>query len=108
MTELDNSTLEDEWVNQVEQLSENTAGDAITNNENQATSDEELVDTVNESLTHDAEDDAVLAREDYEDVKVLHDNVTPELSSVNENLSEQELPVNETMLTPKDNSLNQE
>ncbi len=108
MTKLDKSTLEDEWVNQVEQLSENTAGDAITNNENQATSDEELVDTVNESLTHDAEDDAVLAREDYEDVKVLHDNVTPELSSVNENVSEQELPVNETMLTPKDNSLNQE
>lgn len=108
MTKLDKSTLEDEWVNQVEQLSENTAGDAITNNENQATSDEELVDTVNESLTHDAEDDAVLAREDYEDVKVLHDNVTPELSSVNENVYEQELPVNETMLTPKDNSLNQE
>ncbi|MDT2767733.1 RDD family protein [Globicatella sulfidifaciens] len=108
MTKLDKSTLEDEWVNQVEQLSENTAGDAITNNESQATSDEELVDTVNESLTHDAEDDAVLAREDYEDVKVLHDNVTPELSSVNENVSEQELPVNETMLTPKDNSLNQE
>lgn len=108
MTKLDKSILEDEWVNQVEQLSENTAGDAITNNENQATSDEELVDTVNESLTHDAEDDAVLAREDYEDVKVLHDNVTPELSSVNENVSEQELPVNETMLTPKDNSLNQE
>ncbi|WPC09183.1 RDD family protein [Globicatella sp. PHS-GS-PNBC-21-1553] len=108
MTKLDKSTLEDEWVNQVEQLSENAAGDAITNNENQATSDEELVDTVNESLTHDAEDDAVLAREDYEDVKVLHDNVTPELSSVNENVSEQELPVNETMLTPKDNSLNQE
>lgn len=108
MTKLDKSTLEDEWVNQVEQLSENTAGDAITNNENQATSDEELVDTVNESLTHDAEDDAVLAREDYEDVIVLHDNVTPELSSVNENVSEQELPVNETMLTPKDNSLNQE
>lgn len=106
MTKLDKSNLEDEWVNQVEQLSENTAGDAITNNENQATSDEELVDTVSESLTHDAEDDAVLAREDYEDVKVLHDNVTPELSSVNENVSEQELPVNETMLTPKDNSLN--
>ncbi|MGY3815768.1 RDD family protein [Globicatella sulfidifaciens] len=106
MTKLDKSNLEDEWVNQVEQLSENTAGDAVTNNENQATSDEELVDTVNESLTHDAEDDAVLAREDYEDVKVLHDNVTPELSSVNENVSEQELPVNETMLTPKDNSLN--
>lgn len=106
MTKLDKSNLEDEWINQVEQLSENTAGDAITNNENQATSDEELVDTVSESLTHDAEDDAVLAREDYEDVKVLHDNVTPELSSVNENVSEQELPVNETMLTPKDNSLN--
>lgn len=108
MTKLDKSNLEDEWVNQVEQLSENTAGDAITNNENQATSDEELVDTVSESLTHDAEDDAVLAREDYEDVKVLHDNVTPELSSINENVSEQALPANETMLTPKDNSLNPE
>ena len=108
MTKLDKSTLEDEWVNQVEQLSENTAGDAITNNENQATSDEELVDTVNESLTHDAEDDAVLLSEDYGDVQAKHDNVTSELSSVNENVSEQELPVNETMLTPKDNSLNQE
>lgn len=108
MTKLDKSNLEDEWVNQVEQLSENTAGDAITNNENQATSDEELVDTVSESLTHDAEDDAVLAREDYEDVKVLHDNVTPELSSINENVSEQALPANETMPTSKDSSLNQD
>lgn len=108
MTKLDKSNLEDEWVDQVEQLSENTAGDAVTNNENQATSDEELVGTVNESLTHDAEDDAVLAREDYEDVKVLHDTVTPALSSVNENVSEQESPANETMLTPTDNALNPE
>lgn len=108
MTKLDKSNLEDEWVDQVEQLSENTADDAVTNNENQATSDEELVGTVNESLTHDAEDDAVLAREDYEDVKVLHDTVTPALSSVNENVSEQESPANETMLTPTDNALNPE
>lgn len=108
MTKLDKSNLEDEWVDQVEQLSENTADDAVTNNENQATSDEELVDTVNESLTHDAEDDAVLAMEDYEDVNVLHDTVTPELSSVNENVSEQETPANETMLTPTDNALNPE
>lgn len=108
MTKLDKSNLEDEWVDQVEQLSENTADDAVTNNENQATSDEELVGTVNESLTHDAEDDAVLAMEDYEDVNVLHDTVIPELSSVNENVSEQETPANETMLKPTDNALNPE
>ena len=108
MTKLDKSNLEDEWVNQVEQLSENTAGDAVTNNENQATSDEELVDTVNESLTQDAEDDAVLLSEDYGDVQAKHDNVTPELSSINENVSEQALPANETMPTSKDSSLNQD
>lgn len=108
MTKLDKSNLEDEWVNQVEQLSENTAGDAITNNENQATSDEELVDTVNESLTQDAEDDAVLLSEDYGDVQAKHDNVTLELSSINENVSEQALPANETMPTSKDSSLNQD
>lgn len=108
MTKLDKSNLEDEWVDQVEQLSENTAGDAVTSNENQGTSEEELADTVNESLAHDAEDGTVLAREDYEDVQLPHDNATPELSSVNENVSEQELPANETMLAPKDNALNPE
>ena len=108
MTKLDKSNLEDEWVDQVEQLLENTAGDAVTSNENQGTSEEELADTVNESLAHDAEDGTVLAREDYEDVQLPHDNATPELSSVNENVSEQELPANETMLTPKDNALNPE
>lgn len=106
MTKLDKSNLEDEWDDQVEQFSENTAEEPVVNNETPSTSDEKLADVAYESLTHDAEDDAVLAREDYEDVKVHHDNVTPELSSVNENVSEQELPVNETMLTPKDNSLN--
>ena len=108
MTKLDKSNLEDEWVDQVEQLSENTAGDAVTSNENQGTSEEELADTVNESLAHDAEDGTVLAREDYEDVQLPHDKATPELSSVNENVSEQELPANETMLAPKDNALNPE
>ncbi|MGX7100369.1 RDD family protein [Globicatella sanguinis] len=108
MTKLDKSNLEDEWVDQVEQLSENTASDTVTNNENQATSEEELAETVNESLTHDAEDGTVLAREDYEDVQLPHDNATPELSSVNEDVSEQELPANETMLTPKDDALNSE
>lgn len=108
MTKLDKSNLEDEWIDQVEQLSENTAGDAVTSNENQGTSEEELAETVNKSLAHDAEDGTVLAREDYEDVQLPHDNATPELSSVNENVSEQELPANETMLTPKDDALNSE
>lgn len=108
MTKLDKSNLEDEWVDQVEQLSENTASDTVTNNENQRTSEEELAETVNKSLTYDAEDGTVLAREDYEDVQLPHDNATPELSSVNEDVSEQELPANETMSTPKDDALNPE
>nr|WP_276933284.1 RDD family protein [Globicatella sulfidifaciens] len=108
MTKLDKSNLEDEWVNQVEQLSENTAEEPVVNNETTSTSDEKLADVVYESLTCDIEDDAVFLSEDYGDVQAKHDNVTPELSSVNENVSEQELPVNETMLTSKDSSLNQD
>lgn len=108
MTKLDKSNLEDEWDDQVEQFSENTAEEPVVNNKTPSTSDEELVDTVSESLTHDAEDDAVLLSEDYGDVQAKHDNVTLELSSINENVSEQALPANETMPTSKDSSLNQD
>ena len=69
MTKLDKSNLEDEWVNQVEQLSENTAEEPVVNNETTSTSDEKLADVVYESLTCDIEDDAVFLSEDYGDVQ---------------------------------------
>ncbi|HJF16207.1 MAG TPA: hypothetical protein K8V19_01045, partial [Globicatella sulfidifaciens] len=108
MTKLDKSNLEDEWDDQVEQFSENTAEEPVVNNETPSTSDEKLADVAYESLTRDTEDDAVLLSEDYGDVQAKHDNVTPELSSINENVSEQALPANETMPTSKDSSLNQD
>lgn len=108
MTKLDKSNLEDEWDDQVEQFSENTAEEPVVNNETPSTSDEKLADVAYESLTRDTEDDAVLLSEDYGDVQAKHDNVTPELSSINENVSEQALPANEAMPTSKDSSLNQD
>lgn len=108
MTKLDKSNLEDEWDDQVEQFSENTAEEPVVNNETPSTSDEKLADVAYESLTRDTEDDAVLLSEDYGDVQAKHDNVAPELSSINENVSEQALPANETMPTSKDSSLNQD